>query len=263
MERIPTQARYVPAVRRLRHQPVPQPETEPASDTSVELASLRTESMTPPVMPRATSRITAMPAPLKGSLESLQRQNERTDEDGLERILDEGDLKDRIANKVLVPVPVSASLAVNSNLPETHRYVRPWTATFLSDLAKAHGERFQDPLQVTSAVRTVEYQKQLRLVNGNATEAEGDIVSPHLTGATIDIGKNTMSRAELAWMRNELLQLQLAGKIDVEEEFRQACFHITVYKSYAPPASPDEPVLAAHKPRHRAAAQVASEGAPQ
>jgi hypothetical protein len=29
--------------------------------------------------------------------------------------------------------------------------------------------------------------------------------------------------------------LQLAGKIDVEEEFQQACFHISVYKSYAPP----------------------------
>jgi hypothetical protein len=26
--------------------------------------------------------------------------------------------------------------------------------------------------------------------------------------------------------------LQTAGKIDVEEEFEQACFHITVYKNY-------------------------------
>jgi hypothetical protein len=38
----------------------------------------------------------------------------------------------------------------------------------------------------------------------------------------------------MAWMRERLLALQSAGKIDVEEEFRQACFHITVYKSYAP-----------------------------
>jgi hypothetical protein len=29
--------------------------------------------------------------------------------------------------------------------------------------------------------------------------------------------------------------LQAAGKIDVEEEFQQSCFHITVYKSYAAP----------------------------
>jgi hypothetical protein len=35
-------------------------------------------------------------------------------------------------------------------------------------------------------------------------------------------------------MRTHLLPLEQAGKIDVEEEFQQACFHITVYKSYAP-----------------------------
>ena len=33
-------------------------------------------------------------------------------------------------------------------------------------------------------------------------------------------------------MRNWLLQEQLASNVDVEEEFRQSCFHITVYKSY-------------------------------
>ena len=264
MERTPSRVRYVPAVRsHLRHQPVPQPETDPAPDPNVEIASLRTESMAPPAVPRFDYRVTAMPAPLKGSLESLERQNEKTDRDNLERILDEDDLKDRIASKVLVPVPVSSALAINNNLPETHRYVRPWTATFLSDLAQAHAQHFENPLQVTSAVRTVEYQKQLMRVNGNATQAEGDIVSPHLTGATIDIGKNIMSRAEIAWMRSRLLQLQLQGKIDVEEEFHQACFHITVYRAYLPEPSPAEPV---HKARHRAAAQaasVASEDQPQ
>jgi hypothetical protein len=81
----------------------------------------------------------------------------------------------------------------------------------------------------------MEYQKRLMEINGNAAPAEGDIVSPHLTGATIDIAKDGLSRDEIAWMRRRLLALQTAGKIDVEEEFRQACFHITVYKSYAPP----------------------------
>ena len=60
-------------------------------------------------------------------------------------------------------------------------------------------------------------------------------MSPHLTGATIDIGKQGMTRAELLWMRRTLFALQNAGKIDVEEEFEQACFHITVYKTYAAP----------------------------
>ncbi len=176
-----------------------------------------------------------MPPPVRGSLESLERQNERRDADGLERIQDESDLEDRISHKLLVPVPVSDALTVNSDLPETHRYCRPWTARFLADLAQAHFAAFSGPLEVSSAVRTIQYQEHLMRINGNAAPAEGDVASPHLTGATIDIAKKGLNRREIAWMRSRLLALETAGKIDVEEEFRQACFHITVYKSYALP----------------------------
>jgi hypothetical protein len=180
-----------------------------------------------------------MPPPLRGSHESLVRQNERSEEaDGLERIEDDDDLADRIAGGMLVPLPVSTALTVNGNLPENRRYCRPWTASFLADLSRAHAAQFHAPLLVTSAVRTVEYQKQLERVNGNAAAAEGDIASPHLTGATIDIAKQGLSRNEIAWMRARLLPLEDAGKIDVEEEFQQSCFHITVYKSYVPPKPP-------------------------
>jgi hypothetical protein len=178
---------------------------------------------------------TVMPPPLRGSYESLVRQNEKSEADNLERIEDDDDLADRIARKMLVPVPVSAALTVNGNLPENRRYCRPWTATFLADLARAHMAAFHGRLEVSSAVRTVAYQKQLMRSNGNATAAEGDVASPHLTGATIDIAKLGLSRQEIGWMRAWLLPLEQAGKIDVEEEFRQSCFHITVYKSYAPP----------------------------
>jgi len=181
-----------------------------------------------------TRRLVVMPPPMRGSLTSLERQNQKADADGLERIEDEADLSDRIARKFLVPVPVSASLTVNENLPARHRYCRPWTARFLADLARAHAAQFHGPLDVSSAVRTVDYQKRLMAVNGNAAAAEGDIVSPHLTGATIDITKSGLSRQEIGWMRSWLLPLQTAGKIDVEEEFQQTCFHITVYKSYVP-----------------------------
>jgi hypothetical protein len=123
---------------------------------------------------------------------------------------------------------------VNAELPALHRYCRPWTASFLADLARIHDAVFHRPLEVSSAVRTVEYQKRLMEINGNAAPAEGDIVSPHMTGATVDIAKDGLSRDELAWMRRHLLALEEAGRIDVEEEFRQACFHITVYKNYVP-----------------------------
>jgi hypothetical protein len=184
-----------------------------------------------------------MPAPLVGSAESLARQNQINETEGLERILDNPDLDDRIAQHLLVPLPASTSLLVNGSLPANRRYCRPWTALFLTDFARAHAARFHRPLLVSSAVRTVEFQKQLMLTNGNAAAAEGDVVSPHLTGATIDIAKGIMSRQEIGWARSWLLSLQVAGKIDVEEEFQQACFHITVYKTYVPPPLPG--------PRHR------------
>jgi hypothetical protein len=180
-------------------------------------------------------RRVAMPPPLVGSHESLARQNDKTEDDNLERIEDEDDLADRIARKVLVPVPASAALTVNGDLAENHRYCRPWTARFLADLAKVHATLFHRPIEVSSAVRTVEYQKQLLETNGNAAAAEGDVVSPHVTGATVDIAKQGLSAREMGWMRSWLLPLQKAGKIDVEEEFQQACFHITVYRAYVPP----------------------------
>jgi Family of unknown function (DUF5715) len=188
------------------------------------------------------SKIMAM-APLRGSLESLVRQNEKTDADQLERIENDDDLHNRIAQGVLVPVPASNGLVVNPNLPEDRRYCRPWTARFLSDLAQAHDVQFHHPFEVSSAVRTVEYQKKLMRTNHNAAAAEGDVVSPHLTGATIDIAKQGLTRRELYWMRDRLNTLQSQGKIDVEEEFKQSCFHITVYRSYTGDGPP-------HKPTH-------------
>lgn len=180
-------------------------------------------------------RIPLPASPLRGSLESLTRQNERMEADGLERILDEQDLAARIDQKLLVPLPASSGLVVNTDLTENHRYCRPWTAAFLSEFASQHDAAFHKPIVVSSAVRTVEYQAHLMHRNGNAAAAEGDIVSPHLTGGTVDIAKSGMSRKELLWMRDHLLAMQTAGLIDVEEEFRQPCFHITVYKNFLPP----------------------------
>jgi len=181
----------------------------------------------------------AIPPPLRGSHESLVHQNEMAEADGLERILDDADLNSRIAHGSLVPVPVSSKLTVSPVLPENRRYCRPWTAKFLTDLASAHSARFASAaLEVTSAVRTVEYQRQLRRINGNAAAADGDIASPHLTGGTIDIAKAGMTAREIGWLRAWLLPLEQKGKIDVEEEFRQSCFHISVYKSYTEPNAP-------------------------
>jgi len=178
-----------------------------------------------------------VPAPMRGSREVLLHQNEMADRAGLTRIQDDEDLDQLRSAKLLVPLPASDTLRVDARLPEDRRYSRPWTAVFLAALSRDFYASFHSPLQVDSAVRTVDVQKHLVRVNGNAAPAEGETASPHLTGQAVDIAKRGLTLAEVAWLRLYLQPLMDAGKIDVEEEFRQACFHISVYKSYVPAAA--------------------------
>ncbi|MDE3105936.1 MAG: hypothetical protein KGK08_12245 [Acidobacteriota bacterium] len=175
-----------------------------------------------------------MPPPLKGSHEILLRQNQVADQEGLNRVQDDADLDSLRAHGQLVALPLSSALTVDERLPYNRRYTRPWAALFLQNLAAAHYARFHTPLQVNSAVRTVEFQQHLQHINGNAAPAEGDIASPHLTGQAIDLAKHGLSLTEIAWLRGYLLPLVQQGKVDVEEEFKQSCFHISVYKRYLP-----------------------------
>jgi len=175
-----------------------------------------------------------VPRPLRGSHEILVRQNLVADREGLDRIKDDDNLTDMRTQGLLVPLPAGAALEVDDRLPANRRYSRPWTAQFLAALARAHYTRFHTPLQVNSAVRTVEFQAHLQHTNGNAAPAEGETASPHLTGQAVDIAKHGLSLTEIAWLRGYLLPLVQQGKIDVEEEFQQSCFHISVYKKYLP-----------------------------
>ncbi len=175
-----------------------------------------------------------MPTPLRGSHEILVHQNLMADHDGLERIHDDRELNRLRADRELVGFPESSSLRVNEALPDNRRVARPWTVKFAGDLARAFYSRFGEPITVTSAVRTVSYQLRLQRVNGNAAATRGEGASPHLTGQAIDLGKRGMTANEIGWMRTYLLPFIDAGKVDVEEEFQQACFHISVYRSYMP-----------------------------
>lgn len=175
-----------------------------------------------------------MPLALRGSHEILVHQNMVADVEGLNRIENDAQLGEMVRSGDLVALPASPALAVDERLPLNRRYCRPWTAKFLADISRAHEQVFGSPLQLTSAVRTVNFQRHLARYNGNAAPAYGETASPHLTGQAIDIGKKGMTHHEVAWMRSVLGELQNSGKLDVEEEFEQACFHISVYKSYAP-----------------------------
>ncbi len=185
-----------------------------------------------------------MPVPLRGSHEVLVHQNIIADVEGLSRIQDDAQLSAMVHSGDLVALPASSGLEIDPRLPLNRRYCRPWTAKFLSNLSRAHQDVFGRPLQLTSAVRTVSFQRHLARYNGNAAPTAGDTASPHLTGQAIDLGKKGMSLQEIAWMRAVLGQLQASGKLDVEEEFEQACFHISVYKTYSPHSAPPAQLVA-------------------
>jgi hypothetical protein len=183
-----------------------------------------------------------VPAPLLGSHAILVRQNVVADRYGLERVQDDADLERLRKVKQLVALPDNKAMQVDDRLSADRRYARPWAVKFLNDLGRTHYERFHGPLQVNSAVRTVEFQQRLLRTNGNAAPAEGDTASPHLTGQAVDLAKHGLSMTEIAWLRAYLLPLVQEGKIDVEEEFQQACFHISIYKNYMPePKTKEKP----------------------
>ena len=204
---------------------LPSPATQPSA--------AKPQLVTKKIKHRRHYRRVVFHSPLKGTRESLLRQNQRVlVEDDLERIQDDAELEFLTRTSRLVALPEGKSLRFAAHLSPDRRYCRPWTARFLMEFANAHYAKWRGPLQVNSAVRTVEYQQWLRRRNRNAADLEGETASPHLTGATIDVSKRWMSRSQLKWMRDYLLALQNAGMIDVEEEFRQRVFHITVYKAY-------------------------------
>ncbi|HEY0308448.1 MAG TPA: DUF5715 family protein [Acidobacteriaceae bacterium] len=206
--------------------------TDAQADAGAQVSVMLAPAMVPLLYDKRGRVI--MPAAMRGSHDILVHQNVMADTEGLDRIQDDYDLNRKILNHQLVAIPVSNMLRVDERLPENRRYCRPWVAQFLSDMARAHYARFRTPLQVNSAVRTVEFQERLRRTNGNAAPSDGDTASPHLTGFAIDIGKKSLSPTEVAWMRGYLLPLQQQGKIDVEEEFQQACFHMSIYRKYLP-----------------------------
>ncbi len=215
-----------------------------------QLPSIEEAASTPVILPTLYNKRgrLILPPPLKGSHEILIRQNEVADHDGLQRIQNDDDIEGMRGRGLLVALPLNGGLEVDERLPGNRRFCRPWTARFLANLSRAHYAQFHTPLQVNSAVRTVEFQQRLMHINGNAAPAEGDTASPHLTGQAVDLAKHGLSLSEIAWMRGYLLPLVQEGKIDVEEEFKQSCFHISVYKRYVPSANmPERDLASSHR----------------
>lgn len=169
---------------------------------------------------------------LRGSHESLLRQNEEIDRLQLDRIEDDAHLEDLILRQELVAIPETSSLRIAANLESGRRYCRPWTLSFLQDLSDAFYAQFKTPIQVNSAVRTVKQQKKLRRTNRNAAPEWGETASSHLAGLTVDISKRGLTRKQRKWLDAYLLELQNRNLIEAAEERRQPVYHIMVSERY-------------------------------
>lgn len=172
-------------------------------------------------------------ASLRGTKAAMIAENRMADKEDMTRIEDSRRLRNWRRIGLVVSLPSNAHVQVDSRLASYRRYVRPWTRHLILDLSARHYKRFGVKLQVNSAVRTVDAQKELRKKNPNAAPATGPLASSHLTGATIDITKKGMSRAQRRWMRKELLKLERQGIVLATEEHGQAVFHIMVSRRYS------------------------------
>ncbi len=169
------------------------------------------------------------------------RQNEQADIEGLQRITEEM-LQEFIGYELLVPLPDNFLVRTDPRLDPKYRYCQSWVLDFLLDLAEAYYFEFlggYGPIQVNSAVRTVEKQRLLTMrrlgkrrnpvYNPNAAPVEGPKRSSHMTGSTIDISKLT---GNTKWLREYLWQKFNQGEIILVEENSQAIFHVMVLKHY-------------------------------
>src|SRR6266404_1933541 len=169
---------------------------------------------------------------LKGSHESLLKQNAEIDEAGLPRIENDDQLEQLIESEELVPLERSSYLNI-STMRSGRPYARPVVRDFLDDLGRAYYEQFHQPVTVTSAVRTAEQQHKLRRRNKNAAPEEGETASSHLSGLTVDLAKRGLTKKQHTWLERYLADLKSANVLEPAEERRQACFHVMIFERYA------------------------------
>jgi hypothetical protein len=169
---------------------------------------------------------------LKGSYQSQLRQNEIIDRLQLPRIADQAQLEELIRTHELVEIKETPGLHISAAILPDKRYCRPWTNQFLQDISEAYHKEFGVPLQLNSAVRTMEQQQQLRRHNRNAAPELGEVASSHLAGITVDLARRGLTKAQHKFMEDYLKNLRDLGLIEAAEERRQKCFHVMVSDRY-------------------------------
>ena len=170
---------------------------------------------------------------LRGSTDSMLRQNEEIDRLQLPRIADNEQLLELERTQELVPIQESRALRINPGLQADKKFCRPWCNQFLQDMSEAYYKEFRVPLQVNSAVRTMEQQLKLRRHNRNAAPEIGELASSHLAGTTVDLARRGLTPTQHAWIEGYLKNLRDQGLVEAAEERSTWCFHVMVSNRYA------------------------------
>lgn len=186
----------------------------------------------------AAGRRCSISPSLRGGPGVQKLHNLQADTDGLSRLGIRNELLTFIGRGLLVPIRDTGSYYLDKigghdpGHSELYRYIRPWTKRFLDrelgPASKELGHRFK----LISFVRTEVYQERICRSGNRAATCSGawSKRSLHLTGATVDISKEGMSRKTLAWMRKRLIRLRSQGLVGPIEEC--GAFHVFVRKAY-------------------------------
>ena len=144
---------------------------------------------------------------LRGSHDSLLRQNEEIDRLKLTRISDDQQLEELEMRGELVNLHESRAMQIASNLELNRRFCRPWTRDFLEDLSQAL-------LRPVSSAHPGHLRWSARSTSRPACSARTTTPPPSTAtppppiwpASRVDIGKRPMSRRERAWIDQYVLQ---------------------------------------------------------
>ena len=188
----------------------------------------------------AIGSVAARPAPSlngwrDGGVSAERRAARRI---GLRPFADRASLRAAVARGLLVSIPErGAGYVLDSRIGELaggdrllYRTAFPTTGRFIRWFARRVSRQRGDTVRVTSLVRTRDYQRRLRRINGNAAES----TSSHEFGTTVDFSKIGIQPAALCCARALLLGAERRGVVLATEETAQSVFHVMVFPSFRP-----------------------------
>ena len=171
------------------------------------------------------------PAEFHGGIEKQQSQHELATAHKIESVRTDDDVRVEIEAGRLVSMSDTGTYYLDKDLglgyPQRALmyYARPWVRDWIDEFAGRFHAEFGQPIKITSLVRTERRHAQLQRFEPNAART---VPTAHLTGAALDISKLKLPPSHVRWMRKELADMVILGRILVIEEMHVLNFHVFV-----------------------------------